>query len=456
MMSLELFGDRKFYRDLFTLAFPIILQNLFRSLVTTLTTIMIGKLGTVEIAAAALGNQIFFMFDIFIFGICSGGSIFSAQFWGRGDVPGIRKNLGFCISLTLSVAFLYTLTTLLFPGKLISIYSRDEEVIEAGTVYLSALSFSFIPYSISLAFTLSLRSVERVRIAIVLTTIALSLNVVLNYLFILGPGPIPAMGVKGAAMATVISRIVETLILVSVTYIKKYPQAGSFRELFSFNRYYARQFFRVTLPVMIDETLWSLGVTIQNLIYARTNTDAIAAFNIASTVYNLTWVLFIGIGHGLAILIGKKIGENNEKIAREYASRSVRFTPLLSLGAALILMLLSRFLPFFFNVNTETLLFASRMLIVYSICYPFRAFNNTMIIGICRAGGDTVFGVFYELAVMWLIALPLAALTAFILKAPVMIIFICIMLEHPLKAIIGIWRFKSGKWLHNVVEKIGI
>jgi putative MATE family efflux protein len=451
-----LFSDRQFYRSLFALAVPIMLQNLVNSLVNMLDTIMIGRLGTVEIAAVGLGNQVFFLYNIFLFGICSGGAIFTAQFWGKGDIQGIRKNLGFCLTLSLITALLFTLAVALVPDKLIAVYSRDEAVIEAGAAYLKALSPVFFPFAVTLVFTLTLRSVEKVRLSIVVTVISLSSNAVLNYLFIFGAGPVPAMGVAGAAIATVISRLMETVILVSVSYIKRYPPAGSIRELLGYDGYYARHFFRVTLPVIINEILWSVGVTVQSIIFARTDTNAIAAFNITNTVSMLTWVLFIGMGNGVGVLIGKKIGEKNEKIARDYAIKAVCFAPVLAVGAAMVLFPLSLLIPFVFNVSPGTVQAAFGMIIILCFSYPFRAFNMTMVVGICRAGGDTVFCMFYELLVMWLFALPLAFLAAFALKAPVEVIFLCVMMEHPFKALLGIWRFRSGKWLHNVVEKLAM
>ena len=260
------------------------------------------------------------------------------------------------------------------------------------------------------------------------------------------------MGVRGAAIATVISRIAELIILVSMTYIKKYAPAGRLRELFSFDLIYAGRFFRIALPVIVNEMLWSLGVTCQNIIFARTSTEAIAAFNITSTIYMLTWVLFVGLGNSVAVMIGKKIGERDEQTARDYASRIIRFSPLMGIAAAVLLYPISLILPFIFNVNPETLLTASRLFIIFCCIYPFRAFNNTLIIGICRAGGDTLFCAIYESVTMWLFALPLAALAAFVLRAPVWLIFICMMSEHPVKAAIGFLRYRSGKWLHYVTE----
>ena len=450
MKPTQLFDDRQFFRGLFSLAIPIMLQNLVNSLVNILDTIMIGRLGTMEIAAVGLGNQIFFLFNLMLFGVCSGGAIFTAQFWGKGDIPGIRKNLGFCLTLNLIAAALFTSASLLIPEKLIGIYSKDADVIKAGADYLRILSVSFIPFSISVAYTLTLRSVEKVRLAIVVTVIALSINAALNYLFIFGAGAIPAMGVKGAAMATVVSRAVELAILLSVSYAKRYVPAARLRELFSFNSFYARHFLKLTLPVIINEIAWSVGISAQSVIFARINTDAIAAFNIVNTVSMLTWVLFIGLGNGVAVMIGKKIGEHDEKTARDYASRIALFAPILAVGSGILLFFVSRFLPLVFKVNPDTLLMAARMFIILCGTYPFRAFNMSMIIGICRAGGDTIFCAVYDLVIMWLITLPLAAIAGFLIGAPVLLVYLCIVMEEPLKALLGFWRLRSGKWLHNV------
>jgi Na+-driven multidrug efflux pump len=190
----------------------------------------------------------------------------------------------------------------------------------------------------------------------------------------------------------------------------------------------------------------------QNIIFARTNTDAIAAFNITNTVSQLTWVVFIGLGNGVGVLIGKKIGEGRNDLARDYASRIIRFAPLLSLAAVCILIPLSRILPFIFNVNENVIAAAGMMFIVLSCSYPFRAFNMSMLIGVCRAGGDTVFCIIYDIAIMWAIAIPLAAASTFIFHAPVWIIYACLIIEEPFKMLLGLWRFKTGKWLHNVTE----
>jgi putative MATE family efflux protein len=446
----DLFKDRQFYKTLFAIAIPIMLQNLVNTFVNMVDTVMIGRLGTTEIAAVGLGNQVFFLYNMILFGICSGGAIFTAQFWGKQDIQGIRKTMGLCLISSLSVAVIFTGMALINSEGIIGVYSRDPEVIRLGGQYLKTLAPCFIPFGISFVFILTLRSVERVRLAMVTTIIALTINMTLNYFFIFGIGPVPAMGVTGAARATVIARYTELIILISVSYARRYPMAGKLRELMAFNSPFVSRFVRITFPVVLNETLWALGISVQNIIFARNHTDAIAAFNITNTVSQLTWVIFIGLGNGIAVLIGKKIGEGEEQTARDYARRITAFAPLMAAAAALVLFPISRLLPFIFNVNANVLSIASVMFIILCCVYPFRAFNMTVIVGICRAGGDTIFCVLCEIIFMWGFSLPLGAAMSFIVRAPVWLIFLCIASEDLFKAALGFWRLRSGKWLHDV------
>jgi putative MATE family efflux protein len=449
-----LFTDRQFFRSLFAIALPIMFQNFVNSAVNMLDTVMIGRLGTVEIAAVGLGNQVFFLYNLALFGLCSGASIFTAQFWGKRDIPGIRKNVGLSLILALAGASLFTLAAVFAPGRIIGVYSRDPAVINLGAEYLRTLAPSFIPFGVSMIVMHTLRSTEKVKLPMAATFIALSTNAVLNYCLIFGAGPFPVMGVRGAAAATVVARIAEMCILLGMSYARRYPPAGSLWELLGFNDAYVRRFIRIVAPVLVNEIIWSLGINFQNLIFARTNTDAIAAFNIVNTVSQLTWVLFMGLGNGVAVLIGKKIGEGDEAKARDYAARITLFSPLVSVGAAGLLLALSRCLPLVFNVNQNVIAMARLMFIILCMMYPFRSFNMAMVVGICRAGGDTTFCVIYDVVFMWALALPLAAIAGFVFHAPVWVLFFCVNSEECLKALLGIWRLRTGKWLRNVTGGI--
>ena len=445
-----LFKDKAFFRDLFFLALPIMAQNLINASVNTLDTVMIGRLGTVAIAGVGLGNQVFFLYTMILFGICSGGTVFTAQYWGKRDIQGIRRTTGLCISLAAVAGIIFTLLCLFGSENILSFYSRDPQVIEVGAVYLRTLSPAFLPFAVSFAFMLILRSIEKVKLTLASTMVSLGINLTLNFILIFGLGPIPALGVAGAAIATVVSRTVELIILVSVSYARSYELAGTPKELFCFDASFLRRFFRIAFPVIVNELIWSLGVTMQNVIFARTDTSAIAAFNITNTVSMLTWVFFIGLGNGASVLVGKKIGAGDEAGARDSAARITLFAPLASIAFALLLVPLSWTLRMFFRVDQEVLDLTSRMLFILALTYPCRAFNMTMIIGVCRAGGDTVFSVVYDTLLMWTVSLPIAAAASFVFSAPVWVVYLCIVLEDPLKMILGIFRLRSGKWLHNV------
>ncbi len=451
MKKIRLFEDRAFYAGLFSIALPIMLQNFVNSLVNVADTVMIGRLGTVEIAGVGLGNQVFFFFNILLFGIVSGGGVFTAQYWGKRDLSGIRKTLGLCLSLSLLLALAFMAACFFAPRFVIGLYSNDPAVVRTGSEYLKTLSLSFVPFAVSFAFTIMLRTVEKVRLAMTATVISLSVNVFLNWAFIFGLGPIPAMGVTGAAVATLIARALEALIIVAVTYAKRYPPAASARELFAFDAAFAKGFFAVALPVMANEFLWSFGITLQSAIFARTHTNAIAAFNITNTVSSLAWVVFIGLGNGVAVMIGKKIGEGDHARAREYAARITRFAPLLAAAVALVLVPASRLLPAFFRVDAAVFATANAMFVILACTYPFRAFNMSMVIGVCRAGGDTRFCAVYDVLFLWVLALPLAAFTSFVLGAPAWVVYAAVVTEEPFKALLGWWRLRSGKWLHCVV-----
>jgi putative MATE family efflux protein len=452
MQFTKLFSDKDFYKNLFAIAIPIMLQNLINSFVNVLDTVMIGRLGTVEIAAVGLGNNVFFFYMIILFGNCSGGAVFIAQFWGKRDTGGIRKTVGLCCAFSFILGGIFTLAAAMIPDRIMGIYSADKAVIEAGAQYLRYLAPSFLPFALAQVLVLSLRSIEQVKTPMVTTLAALSINGVLNWLLIFGIGPFPALGVAGAALATTVSRITETLLLVGISRRKRFPVIGPLREMCAFNRAFIGRFAQIVAPIMVNEFIWSLGVAAQNIIFARTHTDAIAAFNITGTVSQLTWVLFIGLGNGVGVLIGKKIGEGDHAGARDYALKIIFFAPLAALGAAAALIPISFLTPLIFRVNETVLRTASQMLFILAAMYPCRAFNMSMVVGICRAGGDTVFCAVYDVAFMWLIALPAAALASLVFHAPFWLSYLLLLSEEFFKMAAGIWRFRSGKWLHDVTR----
>ena len=464
MLSNTLMGIKRpeklpgFYKTLLVIALPITLQQLMQTFVNMLDTIMVGRLGAVAIAAVGLGNQVFFILNMILFGISSGGSIFIAQYWGKRDIAGIRHTMGIMLSFSMAASFLFAFGAVCFPEILISMYSKDLAVIREGSRYLRYVGLSYPVMAFGFVYQFAFRSTEHVRLPMVSTTISFCINAVFNYImifgmhFVLGPLHItvPEMGVMGAAIATVISRCAELAILLVYSYLHKYEASGPLHEIFGFNHYTVIKFLKIAFPVIFNETLWGTGITIQNSIFSHAGTDAIAAFNITSTISQLTWVFFIGMGNGAAIIIGKRIGAGNTDEAKRYAYRIAWFMPLTAFFIGMLLYPLSFVLPLLFKVDSGIIRQAQLMLIVLMCNYPFNAFNMCMIVGICRSGGDTKFGAFCDLFWMWACSIPLGIAAAFIFHWQPWQIYLCLQTEQILKTVTGFMRLRSGKWLHNV------
>lgn len=444
--------EKEFISSLFIIAVPIMLQNFINAAVNMADTAMIGKLGATAIAAVGLGNQIFFLLNMLLFGMVSGSAVFSAQFWGRKDILGIKKTFGLCIILATVIGGTFTILCLLMPETIIGLYTKDAEVIKLGAVYLRISALCFMPFSYSFALTMILRSIEKVRIAVVSALIALSLNFFLNLILIFGLLGFPAMGIKGAAAATVISRLVELFIVVFITLKKRYPVFGTPAEMFGIAPQFLSAYFVVTFPVIIEEMLWSLGVTVENKIIAGMGTSEYAAFNIVLTVSQLLWVIFMGMGNASGVIIGKKIGAGDTEKAQLYAKSISILSPLVAVGVMLLFLPISLVLPFIFNVGEEVLSLMPPLMYALASFYPLKAFNSVMIIGICRSGGDTRFSLFYDIFFMWTASIPIAYFFSKTEFAPVWFVFCCILSEEPLKIMLGIHRLKTGKWLRCVIN----
>jgi putative efflux protein, MATE family len=425
-----------------------------------LDTIMVGQLGSSEIAAVGLGNQIFFMLNMILFGISSGGSIFVAQFWGKKDISGIRRTLGITLSLSLTVSVIFAAAAIVFPRSLMRLYTGDPHVIELGAQYLRFVGLSYPLMAVSFAFQLAFRSTEHVKLPMLSTAVSFAVNALGNWILIFGVNVplagsslvIPAYGVSGAAIATVISRVVELAITVGWAYHKKYEAAGPVKDFLSFDRGFFARFLRIALPVIINESLWGFGITMQNSIYAHAGTDAIAAFNITGTISQLTWVFFIGVGNGAAIILGKKIGEGNEDMARKFAVRFAWLMPAMAVVLGTLLYPLSLLLPHMFKVGPGIITQSQYMLRILMCLYPVNAFNMCFIVGICRSGGDTIYSGFNDIFWMWAVAIPLGCIAAFVWHMEPFMIYVCLQSEQLLKMTAGIFRLRSGKWLHNVTK----
>lgn len=440
---------------LFKIALPIILQNFLSSFVNMLDTVMVGQLGSTDIAAVGLGNQIFWVMSIVLFGIVSGGSIFIAQYWGKKDLDGVCRTMGIILTAAFVVTVLFFCGAFFAPEICISIYSKDPEVIRRGSIYLRWVSPSYLFTGLSIAVGHALRSTERVKLPMVATVVSVILNGTLNFVLIFGikvgeTVVIPSLGIVGAAVATVIARVVECAICLIFPYIRKYEIAVNPVRFFKFQSSFLSKYVKICIPVLLNETLWGVGTSLQNSIFGHAGTSVVAAYNIDSSIFGLVWTFFIGCGNAAAILIGKKIGEGEHKEAISLANRLTAF--MIASGAALGLLLwpLSCLLGFLFKVEPEVIHMAKVFLRITAFLFPLWSINMITVVGVCRSGGDTIYALIMDVGFMWVLSLPLGFCAVNFWHLPYWGILLCIQSESIFKSAMGLLRLPGGKWLHDV------
>jgi putative MATE family efflux protein len=453
-MNISDFKDKHFYKTMLSLAIPIALQNLISSSLNMVDTVMIGGLGEQQIAAVGLANQIFFLLALVLFGINSGSAIFTAQFWGKRDILNIRKVLGISLSSGVLASLIFSAGALFIPEFILSIFTEDKTVIDLGSKYLKIISFSYGITAISYCFAFASRSVGSAKMPMLVSAFSLVVNTVLNYLLIYGNFGFPDMGIEGAAIATLIARLVELILMLYLIYRGNSVLAGTFKEMFSFDTGFAARLFKTSIPVILNEGIWSLGIVKYSIAYARIGTEAITSIQISNTIQNIFMVASMGLGNACAIMIGNRIGANENDKAIKYANMFSVIGVSLGVILGVALIAFSPLILPIFKISSQVYDTTIKILIAQSLFLCIRIYNSILIVGILRSGGDTKFSLFLELASIWLVGVPLAFIGAFVWKLPVYWVFVLVSLEEVIKAAIGIPRVVSKKWVKNVIENM--
>lgn len=454
MTGIKLHRDRSFYKTMISLALPIVIQNMISSSLNMVDTVMIGKLGEAEIAAVGLANQYFFFYSLVIYGIASSSGIFMAQFYGKQDTVNIHKVLGLGLMIGGAIALLFTGITYLFPQSIMNIFTKEADVSSLGVEYLSIIAFTFLLFSINAVYASALRCTRQPKLPMASSVAALIANTILNYILIFGHLGFKPMGVKGAAIATLISRIIEVSMTLGMVYLGKNTLAAKAKNLIHIPRELIERFVKSAVHIVLNDGLWGLGVTVCTIAYARTGKQSMAAVQIANTVQNIFFVLIGGLASATAIMIGNKIGEGTEETAYKYAVKSLKLALVLGFVHGLLLLLVAPFIAHWFNVSQDTYVITVNVLRVMAFVIFAKFFNFVMSIGVLRSGGDTKFIMILELLTIWVIAVPVAFIGALVLKLPIHWVVLLVALEEVIKIFVEVPRVLSKKWLNNLIESI--
>lgn len=453
-MKTILNNNKEFLTKLIAIASPIIIQSFITSSLNFLNVFMVGQLGENEIAAVGIGNQVYFLFQMFIFSLASGTSIFVSQYWGGKKLKDIHSAIGIGLSFTLSVATVFTFFVMFFTKDIISIYSNNSKVIEFSSPYTKIIAISFIISAFSYLYSSVLKSTENVKFPLFVGLIAIFCNFILNYLLIFGNFGFPRLGINGTAVATVTARIIEFVILLAGSYIKKYPTIAPLRQLFNFTKYDIKQYLGKTLPVLGQSMGWSLGFSMYSVIYSNIGIESFAAFNLADSIEKVCLTLFTGMGIACAIMVGNKIGAHENDNARKYSINFIFITIIFSIIVSSILILMRGHIIHFYNLDEKTKEYLYKLLLVIGIILMARAMNIIFMMGILKAGGDTFFAMIVDVGGIWLIGLPIAAFSAFSLRLPVYYVVAFAATEEFVKMSLCIYRFSKNRCLKNLTTQV--
>ena len=457
-MFKKYFGDMGFWRIALKLAFPVAMQNLLTSSFILVDTIMVGQLGDLSLSAVGMAGQFGWFLNMITFGMCSGAAVFISQYWGAKDTAGIRRTYGIAVVSVCLISALFFVIGLLFPEGVVRIFNREPDVVEAGAAYLRIACWSYLATGVNMVFCIVLRSTENVKLPMYVSLVTTVLNAFMDYGLIFGAFGMPEMGIRGAALATVISAWAGPVLILAVSAIQRNMLITPLKELFGFNRRSIAQYYEKATPVIINETLWGLGTLLFSVIFANLGYQYYAAVTIFRTFDNIAFVFFIGLCNASSIMVGKNVGAGHIKRAVEDSRRFVLFVSLCSVLTGVLIIIFRFQLASVFNlsgsITQETLKLTASLLLVYGIELPMRNLPYILIVGTFRPGGDTKIGMKLDLLSLWLCSVPLTTLAAFVFKLPFIAVFaIMYAAEDYLKAILCVKYYFTYNWLRPVTDQ---
>ena len=456
----ELKNDRSYIKTLLKIAIPMMVQNGISNFVNLLDNLMIGRVGTNALSGVAIANQLIFVFYLVIFGATAGVGIFTAQYKGKGDDEGIRYSFRFKIIFNTVISAICTLILLIGAPTLINLFLLGEgnpadaaETLQIGIDYMHVILISLIPIGITQAYAGTLRDLGSTKVPMYSSMAAIAVNLVGNWLLIYGHFGLPALGAVGAAIATVISRFVELAILIIYTgkHSAAFPFINGAFSNFKIPGDLALKFLLKALPLMANETLWSLGMTTINQCYSYRSLDAVAALNIESTIWNLMGVAFLAMGEAVGIMMGHILGAGELDDAMKKAYRMRRVTVVCGLVFGVVMAIIAPFFPLLYNTSDVIRHLATNFIFICSIMMPFCSYTHASYF-IMRSGGNAVLTVIFDSVYTWVLVVPLAfCLSHFTNMGVTWMLFIVHGMEI-VKCTIAFFFVRSGIWVKNIVK----
>lgn len=448
------FNKQQVNKKLLKIATPIAIQGIVTATLTMIDNIMVGFLGETELAAVGVGGQIFMVHYLVLFGLLSGSATFMAQFYGTRDMPNIRKVIGFDFTILAVFGAICFLLVNLFTGEILGIYTQDPEVAALAAVYVKINSVSFLLLAFSAPLEMAFKATQQVRVPMLISAVVFFSNTFINYILIFGKFGFPKMGVAGAALGTVSARILEVILNAVFTCRSSNRFRGSIKSFFGWNPELIRRIIKNATPTTLNEFFWSLGQTMLVAAFNRIGTTPYAAYQAANSIFNIFNFAAFSLGDASLILIGEKLGEGDKEYTWKLSKHIIKVVVLAGLVLGGITIILSKPLSGIFNLSDEGHRSTMLILIIFGATMVLDLFSGTMVSGVLRAGGDTRFAMLTELGTVWLVAVPLAFVSALVWHLPIHLALLVTRSEQIIKNAIFIKRFVSKKWMNTVIKDL--
>lgn len=449
---MKLTNDKIFYKNALKISIPIAIQNLITFSVSMADTIMVGSLGEINLSATAIANHLQFILIVMIFGVGGGASVMASQYYGKKDIDSIHKVMSIMYRVCILFTIIFILAAIFVPYQFMNIFTTDKQVIIQGVKYLRIIAISYIFYSITNCTISVLRSVKTVKISLVVYSISLLVNIFFNWILIFGKFGIKPMGIQGAAIATVMSRLTEFIIVfIFITRFEK-KICLKLKNLIKIDKVMVKNFTKISMPIILNELFWAIGSSMISIIVGRMGREVVAANSINNVTNQFATLFIFGLSSASSVIIGNTIGEGDYEKVKEYANTICVLSFIMGIISAIIILLLRPIMVNFYNVSDNTKQIAKQIMISTAILSVFKSSSSNIMMGILRGGGDNKFVFVSEMIFMWLISIPFGFLSAFVLKLPIFAVFFIIRSDEILKSIVGLFRVISGKWIVDITR----
>ena len=438
---------RSLRKEIVRLALPIALQQFMTALVGACDAIMLGKLSQDAMSAVSLATQVTFVFNLFMFAFMAGENMFVAQYYGKGDYTGVSQVFSLVTKICGCIAVVFLAGTLFFPEQLMKILTNEETLIVLGSEYLRVIGISYVFSGIAQTFLAIMKNCGAVNMSTLINGVMVILNIALNAVFIFGLSGFPKMGIKGAALATVLATVVQ--FLWSVGYVLCRIRAVKF-SLRSCEKKLFGRFWQKAVPLLINNLAWGIGFSMYSVIMGHLGTDAVAANGIANISKNLVVCFCLGLGNAGSIIVGNRLGADRLQEAKEIGETLTKTAIIAGIVSGLVLIALSPFITKMVDLTPTARGYLQKMLLICSYYIAGKSVNCMTIGGIFAAGGDSKFGMLCDSVTLWCIIVPLGCICAFILKLPVMVVYFVLNLDEIIKLPVVYKHYKKYKWIKNL------